>query len=74
MKVWIEQCKQANNSRLSWYGVSSLFKEAQHTRDINIRKREIDLAYGLKDYQENIFTHTKFFYNYIDAVYGMFFS
>ena len=58
MKLSIEQCKQANNGRLSWYGVSSLVKEALRIGDTNITQREIDLAYGLKYCQTHIFTHT----------------
>ena len=61
MKVWIEQCKQANNDRISWYGVPTLVKEDQHSGDTNITLREIDLAYSLKYYQVIRFTHTKFF-------------
>ena len=49
MKVWIEQCKQSNNGWLSWYGVSTLVKEAECRGYTNITHREIDLAYGLKD-------------------------
>ena len=62
MKVWIERCKQSNNGRLSWYGLSTLVKEVEHRENTNITKGEIDLAYGLKDAQVSIFTHTKFFY------------
>ena len=58
MKVWIEQCKQSNNSRLSWYGVSTLVEEAGRRGDTNITYRKIDLAYGLKDAQASIYTHT----------------
>jgi hypothetical protein len=42
--------------------VATLVKEDKHKGDTNITQREIDLAYGLKNKQENIFTHTiKFF-------------
>ena len=58
MKVWIERCKEANNDRLSWHGVSSLVKEPQHSGDTNITQMETYLAYGSKYYQVNIFTHS----------------
>ena len=58
MKVWVERCKQTNIGRLSWYGVSTLVNEDEHRGDTNTTQREIDLAYGLKDAQESIFTHT----------------
>jgi hypothetical protein len=58
MKVWIERSIQSNNGRLSWYGVATLVKEVEGKGDTNLTQREIDLAYGLKDKQESIFTHT----------------
>lgn len=58
MKVWIERCKPSNNGRLSWYGVSTLVKEVERRGDTNIIQMGIDLAYGLKDAQASIFTHT----------------
>jgi hypothetical protein len=58
MKVWIERCIQSNNGRLSWFGVATLVKEVERKGDTNLTQREIDLAYGLKDKQVNIFTHT----------------
>ena len=73
MKVWIEQCKQSNNGRLSWYGVSTLVKEAECRGYTNITHREIDLAYGLKYGQESIFTHTTYFFEYYIDAYGVFF-
>ncbi len=58
MKVWIEQCTQSGEG-LSWEGVASLVKEAHHNGDTNVTKREIDLAYGLKDKQVSILiSHT----------------
>ena len=50
MKVWIERCTQSGEG-LSWEGVASLVKEAHRNGDTNVTKREIDLAYGLKDKQ-----------------------
>ena len=58
MMVWIEWCKQSNNGKLSWYDVSTLVKETECRGDTNITNREIELAYGLKDAQASIFTHT----------------
>ena len=57
MKVWIEWCKESNNGRLTWEGVSTLVKEVELKQDTNITQREIDLAHGLKDKFESIFTH-----------------
>ena len=48
MKVWIERCNRSGQGLL-WEGVTSLVKEAHHNGDANLTKREIDLAYGLKD-------------------------
>ena len=53
MKVWIERCKQSVHG-ISWEGVASLVKAAQCNGDRNLRKREIDLAYGVKDKMESI--------------------
>jgi hypothetical protein len=38
--------------------VATLVKEVECKGDTNLTQREIDLAYGLKDKQESIFTHT----------------
>ena len=43
MKVWIERCKQSGHG-ISWEGVASLVKVAQHNGDRNITDRKIDLA------------------------------
>ena len=53
MKVWIERCKQSGHG-ISWEGVASLVKEARCNGDRNLREREIDLAYGVKDKMESI--------------------
>ena len=53
MKVWIERCEQSSHG-ISWEGVASLVKAAQCNGDRNLRKREIDLAYGVKDKMESI--------------------
>ena len=53
MKVWIERCKQLGHG-ISWEGVASLVKVAKHNGDRNLTKKEIDLAYGLKDKMESI--------------------
>ena len=53
MKVWIEQCEHSGHG-ISWEGVASLVKEAQHNGDRNLTERKIDLAYGLKDKKERI--------------------
>ena len=53
MKVWIERHKQQGHG-ISWEGVASLVKAAQCNRDRNLREREIDLAYGVKDKMESI--------------------
>ena len=37
--------------------MSTLVKEAELRRDTNFTQREIDLAHGLKNKQEIIFTH-----------------
>ena len=39
---------------ISWEGVDSLVKEAQHNGDNNLTKMEIDLAYGVKDKMASI--------------------
>jgi hypothetical protein len=38
--------------------MARLVKEVERKGDINLTQREIDLAYGLKDKQASIFTHT----------------
>ena len=48
MKVWIERCEQSGHG-ISWEGVVSLVKVAHRNGDRNLTKREINLAYGLKD-------------------------
>ena len=48
MKVWIERCEQLGHG-ISWEGVASLLKAAQRNGDRNLTKREIELAYGVKD-------------------------
>ena len=53
MQVWIERCKQLGHG-ISWEGVASLVKEAHHNGDRNLTKREIYLAYGLKDKMASI--------------------
>ena len=47
MKLWIEWRAQSGHG-ISWEGVASLVKEAQHNGDNNLTEREIDLAYGVK--------------------------
>jgi hypothetical protein len=49
MNVWIEICKQHNGGRLSWQRLSELVREARHNEDANVTRREIDIAYGLKN-------------------------
>ena len=53
MEVCIEQCEQLGHG-ISWEGVASLVKAAHHNGDTNITRREINLAYGLKDKKESI--------------------
>ena len=53
MKVWIERCAQSSHG-ISWEGVASLVKEAQCNGDNNLTKREIYLAYGVKDKMASI--------------------
>jgi hypothetical protein len=53
MKVCIVRGIQCNG-RLSWEGVDTLLKEAHHNQDTNLTKREIDLAYVLKDKHASI--------------------
>ena len=61
MKVWIEQCEQSGHG-ISWEGVASFVKVARCNGDRNITKREIDLAYGLKDKMASILiNHSKYF-------------
>ena len=48
MKVWIQRCEQSGHG-ISWEGVDSLVKAAQHNGDSNLIGREIDLKYGVKD-------------------------
>ena len=61
MKVWIERCAQSSHG-ISWEGVASLVKAAHRNGDTNLTKREIDLAYGLKDKMESILiNHYKYF-------------
>ena len=60
MKVWIELCEQAGHG-ISWECVASLIKATHHNGDKNLTKREIDIAYGLKDKHESILiNHSKF--------------
>ena len=47
MKVWIEWCKQSGHG-ISWEGVASLVKSAQHNGYTNLIEREINLAYDVK--------------------------
>ena len=62
MKVWIERCEQSDHG-ISWEGVASLVKAAHRNGDTNITKREIDLAYGLKDKHTSILiNHTIYFF------------
>jgi hypothetical protein len=66
IKVWIERCIQSNNGRLSWYvNVATLVKESKRKGDTNLKQREIDLSYGLKDKQASIFTYCLVFFNII---------
>ena len=61
MKVCIERCKQSGH-RISLEGVASLVKATRRNGDRNLTKREIDLAYGLKDKMESILiNHSKSF-------------
>ena len=61
MNVYIERCEQSGHG-ISWEGVASLVKAAHCNGDINLTKREIDLAYGLKDKMANILiNHSKYF-------------
>ena len=53
MKVWIKLCEQACHG-ISWGGVASLVKAAQCNGDNNLTKREMDLAYGVKDKMASI--------------------
>ena len=56
MKVWIEIYKQHHGGRLSCQWLSKLVREDRRDGYANVTKREIDLAYGLKDRHESIFT------------------
>jgi hypothetical protein len=58
MNVWIERCKKHHGGRLSWKQLSGLVRESRRNIDDNVRHREINLAYGLKDGQERKFTHS----------------
>ena len=51
MKEWIERCEQSGHG-ISWEGVALLVKAAHRNGDRNLTKREINLAYGLKDKME----------------------
>ena len=53
MKVWIEQWKKLGHG-ISWEGVASLVKVAQHNGDNNLTEKEIDWAYGVKDKMASI--------------------
>ena len=53
MKVWIERCEQSGHG-ISWEAMASLVKAAQRNGDTNRTKREINLAYGVKDKMESI--------------------
>ena len=68
MKVWIERCEQSGHG-IPWEGMASLVKVAHRNGDTNITQREIDLAYGLRDKQENILiNHTIYlFFKHIDV-------
>ena len=39
-----------------------MVKEVELRQDTNFTQRKIDLAHGLKDKYESIFTHTKLFW------------
>jgi hypothetical protein len=56
MKVWIDRCKQHHVGRLSWKE-SELVREAHCNLDSDVTRREIDLAYCLKDGKARKFTH-----------------
>jgi hypothetical protein len=54
--------------------VATLVKEVECKGDTNLTQREIDLAYGLKDKQESIYSPILFsFFEYYIDVYGVFF-
>ena len=53
MKVCIKRCEQLGHG-ISWEGVASLVKAAQHNGDSNLTERKIDLAYGVKDKMTSI--------------------
>ena len=57
MKVWIERYKECQGGSLSWQQIFELVREAHRSGEFNVKKREIDLAYGLKDGKESKFTH-----------------
>ena len=63
MREWIKQCTKYY-STLSWEGVSKIIKTMHIHRDEypELTQREIDLAYGLKDKEESIFTLLIFFF------------
>ena len=48
MTVWIEQCQHSSH-RLKWESMSSLVIQAHCNGDPNVKQKEIDLAYGLRD-------------------------
>ena len=53
MNVWIERCEKSGHG-ISWEGVASLVKAAQHNGDKNLTEMEINLAYGVKDKMASI--------------------
>jgi hypothetical protein len=57
MKVWIDRCKEHHGGILSWKELSELVGEARHNGYYDVKQREIDLAYCLKDGKERKFTH-----------------
>ena len=63
MEEWIERCIEYY-STLSWEGVSKMIKTVHRHREEypkELTQREIDLACGLKDKKESIFTLLIFF-------------
>ena len=73
MEYWIELCEEYYG-RLSWEGFSKMIKTMhRYRREFpDLTQREIDLAFGLKDKRESIFTHIFIVISHYINVFGLF--
>ena len=70
MMLWIKLCQHYGH-RLKWEFVSSLVIQDHHNGDPNVTKKEIDLAYGLRDLQVilNVLINSIFFNSLCNNLY-----